>query len=608
MRGSFYRFVIIAVSLLVLAISTVLAGSSGGVAAGAGSIWNTGNMCASIAGRGVGSSSWLDFFTGGGSYMARTQCMVTATGETDWFWVWTLILLNAMIIVGYVRIFVFWRSAYKQEQVEDRDTKLMDLAWIFLFCACCGYVSSILLFFWPGYRFLALMLCPLAYFTWRFGWNLDSFRIALSAKRLERELNENLVLKNEVLRTEVERATCDLRAAKAEAELANQAKSDFLARVAHELRTPMTAMIGFLEIAMEEEERDDCQEHLFTIRRNSNHLVNLINDILDVSKIEAGQLTVEECPCSIDRIVAEVVGLLTNKAELVGTEIIARVDDDVPTEVVTDPMRVRQLIMNLIGNAIKFTRDGEVRIDVASTKDQSGRVDGLRIEVRDTGMGMTEEQQRVVFEKFSQASDDVARRFGGTGLGLTISREIALALGGDLTVESELGKGSSFVCTIRARASDEASPCTMWAGDAPSGCDREEALRGRRILLVEDVADNIKMFEHFFAKIGVELDSAQSGVEGLEKIVIAASCDQAYDLVLMDISMPEMDGLACLRRVRERGIGVPIIMVSAYAFSDERERCMSAGASGYCTKPVDFDHLFRLCVTLIGGGGDRSAA
>jgi signal transduction histidine kinase/ActR/RegA family two-component response regulator len=602
MRGFHYRVIGLVLLIGVFATSALLIHRSGLGGHVHGSIWNGEMLCAGIASSAAGGASFFDFFTGDGSYMPRTHCMVTSEGETDWFWVWTLLGLNGAIIAGYARIFVFWRNAYKQEQEQDRNTKLMDLAWIFLFCACCGYVSSIMLFFWPGYRFLALMLVPLAFFTWRFAWNLESFRLSLSAKRLARELNESLQEQNERLSREIEIATHDLREAKIEAERANQAKSDFLARMTHELRTPLTSMIGFLDLAVSEDDDDQRMRCIQTVRRNSTHLLSLVNDVLDVSKIEAGKMTIELGSCSIPDLFDEVVGLLTPRAESEGTTIHVEVDRSVPDQIVTDPTRLRQLVTNLVGNAIKFTRDGEVTV--------CARIDegNIRIDVCDTGLGMTPEQQLVVFDKFAQADAGIHRSFGGSGLGLTISRDIARALGGDLTLESELGIGSCFTCVLPVRL-EGADQDEMVNDQESLPLEKNLGVLDRsRVLLVEDMVDNIKMFGRYFARVGVELESARDGREGLGKIMSASSCGEPYDIVLMDMSMPELDGLACLREVRRMGIGVPIVMVSAHAFPEEQERCMSSGASGYVTKPVDFEQLISLCASLIDHGQGEVAA
>ena len=229
--------------------------------------------------------------------------------------------------------------------------------------------------------------------------------------------------------------------------------------------------------------------------------------------------------------------------------------------------------------------------------------------MRDTGIGMTKEQQSCIFEQFTQASEDVARRYGGSGLGLTISREIALAMGGDLTVESAPGSGSNFECTMRVRA------FVAGVDDVLSECHASRFSRGMmerlvqqsRILMVDDVEENIVISRYCFDKYGVKIESALSGEEGIELIHDAAKSGEGFDLVLMDVSMPMMDGVECLQALREQGYMMPIIMVSAHAFAEEQQRCIDAGADGYCTKPIDFDALLAMCAGLLGTSGEMAA-
>lgn len=586
-----------------LVIATVVLIAHSGAVGGESAAWMQGLSCSDETHDHATGYAAIDFFSGDGSYMARTHCMVTSEGGTDWAWVWILVGLNVLVIAGYIKIFIFWRRAYLQEEEQDRNTKLMDLAWIFLWCATCGYLSSIVLFFWPGYRLLALALCPLAFFTWKFAANLDAFRLSLSAKRLARQLNESLKEQNERLSREVEIATQELRVATLEAEQANQAKGEFLARMSHEIRTPMTAILGYLDIAMEEGDcPPGCREHLQRVQRNSNHLLALINDILDVSKIDAGEMAYEFVPCSLSEIASGVIELLQKKADTAGTRLSLEIDPSVPDWVRTDPTRVRQLITNLVGNAIKFTRNGDVRIRIGSVTDGQGDFCGVELRVSDTGIGMTPEQSVRVFEQFNQGADHVAREFGGTGLGLTIARQISRALGGDLTVTSELGCGSEFTCTLLCAACE--------GPEQASGADRHQttspelymaALGGRKILLVEDTEDNVRLVRHHFGKIGVEVELESNGQAGMERVLAEEYRGNGFELVLMDISMPVMSGIHALREIRLAGCDVPVVMLSAHALMEEQQRCMEAGASAYCTKPIDFDALFACCVDLLTG-------
>lgn len=620
MRRSLFKPVIWVAGLALLGLSAAAifrsgAASASGVAArGAGS-WGADAVC------GVASSqAWatgiplVDFFSGGGAYMARTHCMVTQDGSTDWPWVWGMLGLNVLIIAGYLRIFIFWRRAYLQEAREDRNNKLMELAWIFLFCAVCGYISSIVLFFWPGYRLLALALVPLAFFTWKFAANLEGFRISLSAKRLARELNESLQLQNERLSEQVRVATRDLEEAKAAAEQANSAKSEFLARVSHEIRIPLTAILGYVDIALDTDvPGDERMGHLRTVQRNSEHLLSLINDVLDVSKIEAGEMKYERVPCSIREIIDDVVSLLRAQASGKRLRLSASTGERVPQWVLTDPVRVRQMVSNLVGNAIKFTQDGDVHVSVniaegVELEDESEIA--LEIAVRDTGIGMTPEQLGRVFERFVQAEGNTERYFGGTGLGLSIAKQIACDLGGDLSATSTQGMGSTFTATIMTREAvgESFAYCVGPVADVKEGIEADDLLVSSRVLLVEDSADNTRLIKHHFRKIGVELEHAHDGVMGLHAAREASRVGHPYDLVLMDINMPNMSGIECLRELRQEGMGVPVVMLSAHAIMEEQERCLKAGASAYVTKPISFHDLFLTCEQLLAERAQRQAA
>jgi CheY-like chemotaxis protein len=268
------------------------------------------------------------------------------------------------------------------------------------------------------------------------------------------------------------------------------------------------------------------------------------------------------------------------------------------------------MILNLVGNAIKFTKKGEVTLRISSLKDAGGGLAGLRLEVRDTGIGMTREQSQRVFEKFNQGGNDTTRRFGGTGLGLTIAQQIARDLGGDVTVDSQVGEGSEFVATLMCSevlSADDGE--SKNATDTPcSIVQTAGVLCGRRILLVEDTADNVILIRHHFRKQGIEIETATNGEHGLRSVLDAERDGQGYELVLMDINMPVMDGIECLTRIREAGCEVPVVMLSAHAMVDEQRRCYDAGASDYCTKPINFELLFNICASLVDDDPSRLAA
>ncbi len=545
----------------------------------------------------------LDVFTADGNYLPRTHCMTTQTGETDWLFVWILVALNAIIITGYFRIFAFWRKAYLQEELHDRNKKLMDLAWIFLFCAICGYVSSIVLFFWPAYRFLALMLVPLGFFTWKFALNLEDFKVSLSAKRLSRQLTESLSRENAALEAKVLEATTHLRIAKERAENADRAKSDFLASMSHEIRTPLTAIIGFTDIVIEKETHCETRkDEILTIKKNSVHLLNLINDILDVTQIESGSVEYERVPCSIREIVTEVLDMMSVKAKLKGTGIHVNVHKSIPQLIITDPTRVKQLVTNLVENSVKFTDLGDIFIEIMPALVTNNAVEPddqcvFTITVRDTGVGISPSRLDAIFDSFTQESSSTRREFGGTGLGLAISRRIARDLGGDLVVQSDLGIGSAFTCTLTAQRVDaELKDTTVSKSDKKNSGHN---LNHSRLLLVEDGPDNRKLITHHFNRIGVHLDTAHDGVLALEKFNKAIEDGSPYDLVLMDISMPNMDGIECTKLLRSQGYAVPIVMLTAHILKEERDRCYAIGATAYHCKPIDFPHLFRTCAELL---------
>lgn len=328
------------------------------------------------------ANSW-DFFTNFGRYMPRTHCLTGADGRPDWPWIAGLIVLTSGVIIGYLRIFVFWRRSYIQEPERDRNRKLMDLAWIFLWCAICGYAMSITMFFWPAYRLLAAFLVVLNIFTWKFIGSLDDFRVSFSAKRLQRELGEALARRNAELERVVAERTAELEVARALADAANASKSNFLANMSHEIRTPMTAILGFSDLladpAQSVRDREACVN---TIRRQGDHLLNVINDILDLSKIEADKLAVESVPTSLAAMLDDVGASLSPRARGKGIELRMVGEGPLPVTIRTDPTRLRQILINIVGNAIKFTEAGTVTV---SARLEAGVCCGSRCATRGSG-------------------------------------------------------------------------------------------------------------------------------------------------------------------------------------------------------------------------------
>jgi signal transduction histidine kinase/ActR/RegA family two-component response regulator len=430
-----------------------------------------------------------------------------------------------------------------------------------------------------------------------------------------RELTEtNQALKREI--SQRQRAVEAMRAALETAEAASAAKSQFLANVSHEIRTPMTAILGFLELldpgadeGLSPADRDDAFR---TIRRNARHLLTLIDEVLDLSKIEARQMRIESIRTDPLGIVHEVADLMRPQAIERGIGLEVRAVTPMPEAILTDPTRLRQVLCNLVGNAVKFTERGSVTVEAGCTP--GGRL--LEVRVIDTGIGMNPETLEKVrrFEAFNQGDDSMTRRFGGTGLGLRISAALTEQMGGSISVESEAGRGSVFTATFATGDAEEArtigddghpGPRGEKPGeDAPPGHARP--LEGRRIMLVEDGPDNRRLLGFLLRRAGATVVEAEHGRIAVDLI---ASGRAEPDLVLMDMQMPVLDGYGATRLLRERGVTLPIIALTAHAMTGDRERCLNAGCDGYMTKPIEKQELLDSCRAFIEQrpGGRRAA-
>jgi PAS domain S-box-containing protein len=382
----------------------------------------------------------------------------------------------------------------------------------------------------------------------------------------------------------------ELRRLREQADAANQAKSRFLAQMSHEIRTPLNSILGFAEVLRRAADTSEQQlAYLEPIHSSGRHLLTLIDDILDLSKIEAGQLEVERVVCSPQEILCNVLSVFRVRAQEKCLNLECEWTSGVPETIQTDPARVRQLLINLVGNAIKFTEQGEVKLKVSVSK--TSPEPRLQIEVRDTGMGMSPEQMARLFVPFQQGDSSVTRRFGGTGLGLVISRHIARQLGGDITVHSEVGRGSVFQVTLETGPLDkvrffETPPSEVFKPNdrrAPRGVKK---LLNARVLLVEDGESNRDLVSLVLRHAGAAVETAENGQAGVE----AASGGQ-FDAILMDMQMPVMDGYTATKRLRELGFTLPIIALTAHAMRDDEQKCREAGCSGYLPKPIDIDQL-----------------
>ena len=374
--------------------------------------------------------------------------------------------------------------------------------------------------------------------------------------------------------------------AKEAALAANQAKSAFLANMSHEIRTPMNAIIGFTEVLQAGQPREDQAEPVEIIGRQADHLLSIINDILDLSKIESDQIRLEIRQVEIAALLRDVQDMVSIHAKRKGLSVEITLDDTVPQVIGADPTRLRQVLLNLVGNAIKFTLQGGIYLGVSANEEH------LTIEVRDTGVGIAPENLDRIFNAFEQADVSTTRRFGGTGLGLTISRRLARVMGGDLTATSEPGRGTTFYLRIaRIPAPSVTTPL-----DTAPDLDLD-SLQGSRVLLVEDGIDNQRLFEHHLTKVGVDVRVASNGQAALDALGDDGS---GFELVLMDMQMPVMDGYTAVRNLRKRGVSIPIVALTANAMMDDRKRCLDAGCDDFVSKPVRRDTLLRVVSNWVG--------
>ncbi|MGY8770471.1 MAG: CHASE3 domain-containing protein [Pirellulales bacterium] len=385
-----------------------------------------------------------------------------------------------------------------------------------------------------------------------------------------------------------------LRSAKQAADAANQSKSDFLANMSHEIRTPMTAILGFAENLLDTDLPDSKKLNcVHTIRRNGEYLLSLINDILDLSKVEAGKMTVEHAECSPCSIIAEVTSLMQVRADSRGLSLGIDYVGPIPEMVKTDGIRLRQVLINLIGNAIKFTNAGSIRL--ATRFVSNCDTPYLQFDVTDTGCGITEEQKNNLFKPFTQADSSTTRKFGGTGLGLTISKRFTELLGGDLSVHAtEIGVGSTFRATIVPILLDnvemlinpkEATYVTT--EDNLEVQISKTSLHGCRILLAEDGPDNQRLISYVLKKAGAEITVEENGQLAFDVALAARDDHQPFDAILMDMQMPVMDGYEATGQLRQCGYTGTIIALTAHAMASDRQKCIEAGCDDFATKPID---------------------
>ncbi len=389
--------------------------------------------------------------------------------------------------------------------------------------------------------------------------------------------------------TDRKRIQSELKIARETADAANRSKSEFLANMSHEIRTPLAGILGYVEMLAHYCKTDaERKDYGAKIKRNADNLTDLINDILDLSKVEAGALKIEQLAFAPLVELESVLSLLEGQVNEKGLAVEMVVERPIPAKIVSDPKRLHQVLVNLIGNAIKFTDSGKITVTVRLAKAPSLEAGLLCFEVRDTGCGISVEAQAQLFQPFVQADSSTTRKYGGTGLGLALSRRLAKALGGNLVLtSSEPGQGSVFTLSVAPGSLDAlrlAESLESPLADAVNPFTLR--LDGVRVLLAEDHADNEELVTKFLNLAGAIVEVARNGAEAVE---LAGA--KAFDVVLMDLQMPLMDGYAATASLRQSGYTKPIIALTAHAMIEEKEKCYRAGCSDFLTKPIDVSAL-----------------
>ncbi|HEX3726157.1 MAG TPA: response regulator, partial [Pirellulales bacterium] len=407
------------------------------------------------------------------------------------------------------------------------------------------------------------------------------------SKRAEATLRRSA----EELEQKVLERTKELEDASLQAEAASRARASFLANMSHEIRTPLNGIIGFSDLLRKGADSDKAErdEWLGIIQAGGKHLLELINDILDLSKIDAGKLAVEAVACSPKKIIDEVIALLRARAEEKGLSLTTVYDGPLPNVIRTDPTRFRQVLMNLTGNAIKFTSSGSVRL-ITRLQKISARQTMLSVQIVDSGIGIPPDKLESIFSPFAQADSSITRKFGGTGLGLAISRRLAEQLGGGVTVESREGWGTTFTFEVDAGPGDflarQDQEQASFEPESPPVVVSNGPMLSQRVLVVDDSDTNRKLVRLVLGRAGAKIVEAENGLDALERALA-----EPFDVILMDMQMPVMDGYTATRELRARGATLPIIALTASAMKGDVTRCLDVGCTGYLSKPVDQDLL-----------------
>ncbi len=431
---------------------------------------------------------------------------------------------------------------------------------------------------------------------------VEALRKAEQNRQEAEHFSEKLQSLNESLEEVVRERTQDLIDAKEMAENASKMKGEFLANMSHEIRTPMNAIIGFSNVLLNEQISESQLEYVNYINDAGKNLLTVINDILDISKIESGKLQVEIRECLLRGMLDSVKSLMIQVADEKKLDFQIILASNLPATITTDDTRVRQCLINLANNAVKFTEKGHVYIKVSL--DESGPEPFICFAVEDTGIGIASEKQALVFESFSQADGSTNRKFGGTGLGLTITKRLIEMLGGSISLESEVGKGSCFIVKIPVAAelsseTESQQGSRLVESDYVEQKRREVGEQGARpghVLVAEDNVANQALIKLLLKKNNLQVTVANDGREAID-----LACEADYDLILMDLQMPEMNGYDATRMLRSRGLATPIVALTAFAMADDREKALEAGCDDYLAKPINSEKLDEVVAKYIGG-------